>query len=213
MGFRFGRVPNLVRRAWWFLLALILPNMVFGLAAFLFGLGRPYINIDYAIVVALLASSWRRLGVLLLLFFLLIDALGLFVQVVPFVRLNDVFYIFSFAMLSSIYHVVWLCFFVLLYVSLVALIYFVSCRAGAVHALGLLNVLFLVSLFQVDVPGAAPDRFYRVSTQWWAKSQTQLFFQARSDLFLSLFDEQGPALSPGRGVNASAPFWGGEGGD
>ncbi|WP_277373846.1 sulfatase-like hydrolase/transferase [Pseudomonas sp. AA-38] len=193
------------------MLALILPNMVFGLAAFLFGLGRPYINIDYAVVVALLALRWRRLGVMLLLFFLLIDALGLFGQVVPFVRLGDVFYIFSFVMLSSIYHVIWLCFFVLLYVSLVALIYFASCRAKAVHALGLLNVLFLVSLFQVGVSGAVPDRFYRVSTQWWAKSQTQLFFYARSDLFLSLFDEQGPALISGRGVNASAPFWEGGG--
>jgi len=66
--------------------------------------GRPLLNIDYAVVAVLLAFGWRHLAVVLIAVFLLVDALVLFGQVIPFIRLEDLFYLLKFATVASDYH-------------------------------------------------------------------------------------------------------------
>lgn len=93
------------RQVYMVLLACILPNFIFFLAAWFLGVGRPLVNIDYVVVALVLASGFCRLGVLLMVVFLLVDVLALFGQVVPFVRLSDLLYMLSFSMSASFYHV------------------------------------------------------------------------------------------------------------
>jgi len=80
-------------------------------------------------------------------------------------------------------------------------------RMNGVAALVVLSVMAFLSVLQVASLNGESGRFYSASAQWWVKSQTQLFFRARSDVFLQLFARGGPALTPFKWASASESFW------
>ncbi|MDX5299321.1 MAG: hypothetical protein LPK85_10280, partial [Gammaproteobacteria bacterium] len=63
------------------LLALVLPNLLFWAAAQYFGVGRSVFNLDYILVVAVMALGFWRTGLLLVAIMMIVDALCLVVQV------------------------------------------------------------------------------------------------------------------------------------
>lgn len=189
------------------LMVYVLPNVVFFLAARILGVGRPIVNIDYAIVALVLAFGSLYFGVFLAVVFLLVDFFVLFMQVVPVVRIDDFVYILSFAMEASFYHLILFFFIGVLVVFLLGGICYSGRRLGVFTALLVFNFLALISVFQSEPLSATSDRFYRMSSHWWVKSQVQLFFRARSDLFLALFDDNGLPLVPLNSSSASTPFW------
>lgn len=195
------------RQVYMVLLACILPNFIFFLAACFLGVGRPLVNIDYAVVALVLASGFCCLGVLLMVVFLLVDVLALFGQVVPFVRLSDLLYVLSFSMSASFYHILLLMVVGFLVFLVAGVVYYSGRRLSLFLALFFINAMFFLSVFQPAPSDIDSERFYRASSQWWVKSQSQLFFQARSDFFLALFSDDGLPFTSLEGSSASVPFW------
>lgn len=188
-------------------LGLVLPNLVFGLCAYGLGVGRPPINIDYALCVLLLAFGWRWWGAGLLVFVLSMDALSLAGQIVPFMRFGDIFYLLQFTLQASGMHVVLLLGSTLLMVLVGVAVFAGGHRTERLAALLVFNALVLVHfLYEV---GIDPDkqRFYKSTGYSLAESQTVLLMRSRGALFLSMFEAEGQALSPLPGKSASEPFW------
>ena len=90
------------------LLICVLPNLFVWLAAGHFGLGRSLFNLDYALIVALMALGYWRTGLILVAACLLIDMLSLAVQVFPFMRLQDAAYLARFLWIAPADYKLWL---------------------------------------------------------------------------------------------------------
>lgn len=176
-------------------LSLLLPNLVFQGASLWLGIGRPYINLDYAFVMLLLAFGWSWLGVLLGLVFLLLDVLVLTGQVLPFARMADVFYLLRFAASASSFHLVLL----IMICMLVLLKWHVLVKLGRnisqLTALSLFNCLVIIYAVHASGSSGDGDRFYRVAGGAWVASQAVVFLQSRTDGFLGDFQDEGEALT------------------
>lgn len=198
---------DILRYAVLFFCFCIIPNMVFFLVAKWLGIGRPVINLDYALVVVLAALGWRWSSGSFLLVFLLVDVLSLLGQVMPFARLSDVLYLLKFSLLASSQHVfaILSTLFVVLFVWL--LIFMTGKRTSLMLALCCLNVLVLLKL--VGAGGGAEDRnrFHRLSDYALVDSQSLLFSRTRGALFFSAFSADSAGLKPLDTVGASEPLW------
>jgi len=85
------------RRFFWAMLVMVLvPNMFFDVLAYYFSLNRPYVNVDYALVMLIILLNQRVLGAVALFVAFFFDVLGLVGQVFPVLRFSDIGYVFSF---------------------------------------------------------------------------------------------------------------------
>ena len=75
---------------------IVLPNSFFFAAAFYLSLSRPLINFDYVIVALLFLLGWRVLGLIGVVVAFFFDILFLLGQILPVLRISDVFYLFGF---------------------------------------------------------------------------------------------------------------------
>ncbi|MCH8498131.1 MAG: hypothetical protein LAT63_06615 [Marinobacter sp.] len=75
---------------------LVLPNLLFFLAAERLGVFRPFINIDYVVVLLLILVGFRTTALLLLAALFFIDALNITGQIFPILNLVDVLYLSRF---------------------------------------------------------------------------------------------------------------------
>ncbi|WP_180190391.1 sulfatase-like hydrolase/transferase [Acinetobacter sp. YH01009] len=79
-------------------------NLFYLLAAWLLGLNRIWLNIDYIASIFLLSYGFKKTGLCLLIFAMVSDALLLMGQVFPFFRLDEIIYILKFIFISSLYY-------------------------------------------------------------------------------------------------------------
>lgn len=79
-----------------FFFVIVFPNLFFFAVAFYLSLGRPYINFDYVIVALLFLLGWRVLGLIGIVVAFFFDILFLLGQILPVLRISDVFYLFGF---------------------------------------------------------------------------------------------------------------------
>lgn len=203
----FSRRAIIVRHVFLFFCFCVIPNVVFFLSAKWLGIGRPAINLDYALVVVLAALGWRLWSGVFLLAFLLVDVLGLLGQVMPFVRIFDVLYLLKFALLASWLHV--LLIFLVLIVVLVSwlLVFLAGRRASIMFAVCCFNVLVLLKIIGAEVVSQDGKRFHRLSDYSLVDSQSLLFWRSRGALFLSAFSADAAGLKPLSTAGASAPLW------
>lgn len=200
-GWMFKRVMLLV------VLGVMLPNLAFLVSTEWLGIGRPYINVDYALALLFMAFGWRWLGLLLGFIFLFFDVLVLVGQVLPFVRITDVFYLLQFVASASVFH----------FVLLMAIFFLVLLKLGVLLVIGkrlprmagLLLFMVLIGTYavQANLSNETGRKFYRVVDDAWVASQALSFFQGRSSGFLKRADYEGEALTPLSGKNATAAWF------
>ena len=188
-------------------LGAFLPNVVFWVFAEWLGIGRPYLNVDYALALLAMAYGLRWFGLLLGLVFLLLDVLALAGQVLPFVRVTDVFYLLQFVASVSTFHLfvlIAVCFLVLL--KLGVLLALGRCLPRRV-ALLLFFILTAIYAVQINLSNDTGRKFYRLADGALAGSQALSFFQSRSSGFLKRADYEGSALAPLAGKSATAAWF------
>ena len=189
------------------LLAVVLPNVAFEAGSAWLGIGRPWFNVDYALVFVLLAFGRLALGAVSAIVFLLADVLALAGQVLPFVRLDEVVYLLRFAASASAFHFTLLIALNLLVLAKLGLLVGLGRRLPRLAALLLFNGAVLVYAIQAnsgEVDGHS--RFYRAAGGALVGSQTVSFFEGRADRFLEQFEADGEALVP-TAAGATAPWF------
>lgn len=81
---------------WAGLVVVIIPNALIAYFSLIYGLERPYLNVDYSVVLLLFVLNQRVLGILGLLVAFFFDLLSLVGQIFPVLKLSDVFYMAKF---------------------------------------------------------------------------------------------------------------------
>lgn len=79
-------------------------NLLCLLTAWILGLERIWLNIDYIASIFLLSSGLKKSGLCLLIFAIISDSLLLMGQIFPFFRLDEIIYIIKFVFISSLYY-------------------------------------------------------------------------------------------------------------
>ncbi|MGK0525317.1 MAG: hypothetical protein ACI92N_002969 [Pseudomonadales bacterium] len=174
----------------WAVFLLIFPNVVLSLLAYVYGLERPWLNVDYALVMLIAVLGFRFLAGAVLSVVFFFDVLGLVGQVVPILRLTDVFYISSFIGMAPLsYQLVAVSLFLLL-------MFFMFIFLHKKNKLMKVEFLFCINLV---VAGYLYSVFYSdvVARQVWSSndrgliaSQTVFGFNSRKTGFVdTLFAE------------------------
>jgi len=178
--------------------AFLLLNVGFFGIAHVAGAPRPWLNLDYAVALALSALGFQALAAALGLVFLLADTLVLVGQVFPFPRISDLLYLLKFSALASTLHQVLIFSVVALVAAKLAGLLIAGRRVTPLSALIVLNLLvvttYLLAQFRDD-KGLA-TKYWSVQTAAVA-SQASHLFSMRSSLFLDFFEHDGDAFKPG----------------
>lgn len=189
------------------ILALVLPNLAFFSAAAWLGIGRAWLNADYALALVLLAFGRPWLGALAALVFLLMDVLALAGQVLPFVRIDDILYLLRFAASASALHFALPLALGLVVLAKLGLLVGLGQRLSRMASLLIFNGAILV--YAIHANSSVPsghERFYRAASGALVGSQTVSFLEGRTDAFLDLFHAEGAPLAPTTAGATSAWF-------
>lgn len=177
------------------ILTVALPNLLFVGACAWLQVGRPYLNLDYALAAVLIATRLRWLGISCLAAFLLIDALQLASQLFPFVRLQDAFYLLRFTDVAPRAYQFWLAG-SLLAMVLVATAFW-ACRDDKYlkHSLIVLNLIIGMMLLAPEQDDNL-GRFWRSDGATLADSQLVDFVEYRQRGFVESFNGNVTPLAP-----------------
>ncbi|MBK1885414.1 sulfatase-like hydrolase/transferase [Marinobacter sp. DY40_1A1] len=105
----------------WAILLIVLPNAAMYIFANMYSLERPYINVDYALVMLIILANQRLAGAIALVFAFFFDVLALMGQIFPILRFSDMPYMAKFiGVAPSGYKVgaIFLCFILIVFVFL-----------------------------------------------------------------------------------------------
>ncbi|MBB2495435.1 sulfatase-like hydrolase/transferase [Aquipseudomonas ullengensis] len=187
--------------------AFFLPNAVLALCAYGLGVGRPAVNLDFAICTLLLAFGWRWLGAAALASVLVVDVLSLLGQVMPFNRVSDVLYLLQFSKLASVKYLLLVVLVLTVVLLLAAVVFYAAGRVNRLVALVSFNILALASVLAPPSETLGKSRYYRAAEYSWVESQSVAWIKARNGLFLNMFAGEGDPLVALKGKSASDPFW------
>lgn len=191
-----GMIPAL-------LLAMVLPNLLFWAASEYFGIGRSVLNIDYFVVLAILALGYWRVGVVLLTVLMLIDVLCMVVQVFPFMRLDDLLYLTRFLWVAPGSYKLWMA--GALLAVLIGVLSLYCVRARMTREASLFVLVIGVAWFQID-DAEDRSRFWRVADLKHINSQSAIFLSGRFSPFLGNFSGAIEPLAEYYGKAAADPW-------
>lgn len=177
-----------------YLLAFLLitfPNIFWQILSIVLETNRSFINIDYFVVLLLFMMKRNFLAILFLIVFSFFDFLNLFSQIFPFIRINDLFYLIQFSLLSApINFLIPIIFFIFVF------FYFKimnKCKAqiSVFNIVVFLNIFIFIMLFQNFFLGDNGSRLWQVTSEKIVDSQLLNTYELRSDGFLENFKSSG----------------------
>lgn len=168
-------------------LYVIAPNLIFCLISWRLGLNRPLVNLDYMLVGVLFAFGWRKLALLLLGMFLLIDALNVTSLVFPFVRVQDATYLLSFVPHAALAWQLVLAGVLLFFLVILLLVQCVGYHVSKLPVLLLFNTGLLLYGVKVYSGQEQTAKYYRAEGGW-ISSQSVSFADTRLTGFIDSFN-------------------------
>lgn len=184
---------------------VLLLNVGFLAVAHVVGVQRTWLNLDYAVALALCAFGFQALAAMLGLLFLLADTLVLVSQLFPFPRISDLFYLLKFSAFASTFHQVLIFGVVALVAAKLAGLLIAGRRVKPLSALIVLNLLLVPHLLaHLRDDESFKSKYWSIQTPSVA-SQGYSLFTMRSSSFLDFFRHDGNAFKPGA-AGASAAW-------
>ena len=129
--------------AWAVSLVIILPNAIMCLFALNYHLERPYINVDYALVMLVFIANQRILGAVALAVAFFFDVLALVGQIFPILRISDTLYMAKFIGAAPIAYQITLLILFLVFIFLVFLFTLGNDRKNRLVFLVCINALIV----------------------------------------------------------------------
>lgn len=196
------------RNLGWAILLLTLPNAVMYLAAHCQALDRPWVNVDYVLVLLCVVLSSRFLAGLTLIVVFFFDVLGLVGQVIPILRLSDVFYISSFIGLAPLSYQALAAALVGLLLLFLFLYSQKSNQQIKAELLLCINLVVGAYLYTVLLTGGDGGQVWRQKAGAFIGSQAVFAFNSRKTAFVENLYADGDLFGeiPYRG--ASSPWFG-----
>jgi hypothetical protein len=177
------------------LVAVLLPNLFLFAAAWHYGFGRPYVNLDYILAFALFCGGWRLLGIGALLSLMLLDVLTLVGQLFVFVRLQDLSYFLSLVPYAPLAYQTALAGLLVLILA----VCWVYWRTGSKTMLGaallVLNIGVLFYLYEVNFNASGNLVVWNVKGHPLVSSQAVNFYDARPSGLLADVTAEGEVFS------------------
>tara|TARA_B100002003_G_scaffold247267_1_gene278493 strand:- start:4650 stop:6050 length:1401 start_codon:yes stop_codon:yes gene_type:complete len=175
----------------WAVFLLVSPNLILFSIATLYGLERPYVNIDYAVVMLLAVLGSRVLAGFALIVAFFFDVLGLVGQIVPILRLADIFYISSFFGMAPLsYQIVGVALLFLLFFFM-ALFLQKDHKTRKPEFLICINFVVAAYLYSVFLPEAEARQVWSNKDQGAVASQTVFGFNSRKTGFVESLSAEG----------------------
>ncbi|MCW8125641.1 sulfatase-like hydrolase/transferase [Microbulbifer halophilus] len=192
---------------WAILVVILAPNLFFGVLAQHLDLGRPYINIDYALVMLVVILNQRLLGIFFLFLSFFFDALGLVGQVFPILRLTDIFYVFSFVGITPWIYKFYILVFILVYIFCCMLCMRKSNSRKRLEILFCVNVLVLGYFYTAIFGGEDGKRIWRHTENPIIDSQIVFGLESRETGFVQGLDAEGALFEDVKISGATAPWF------
>ena len=129
---------------WAVLVIVVLPNSIISIFSLSYGLERPYVNVDYAIVMLIFILNRRVLGVVALVLAFFFDILALVGQIFPVLRFSDLPYMSKFIGVAPFGYKVSLVFLFFILIVFVYLFLFKHERRSNLEFLLCVNIIIII---------------------------------------------------------------------
>lgn len=189
-------------------------NLFFIIVMFYFGLGRPIVNLDYLFLLGFFLPPPSQIRSILLfislLFIYLVDLLLQVLQVFPFVRLTDLFYLSSFIFNGPVQYrtLLLLTVMVFLIVFFVIRDYFLKVISISLNGFFLIIFLIILILFTKHlIHPLEQDRPYNHIEREWIGSQLLFFIKFRQSSFIQAIGGDMKKLQPSPYENSTKPLF------
>lgn len=186
----FGNAKNILTSV----LIIFIPNFIMGLLAHWTNTDRLLINIDYFIPLFFLAWRSKFLFSIAFIIVSLIDFLVVFSQIFPFIRINDLLYLFKFAFISSRSYQVYAIFLIIL---ILLQNYFLISKYNKSYNINLLivfNVCILYYAFSMNFKGSSDGKFWKPDEKQLIASQLINNINYRNKGFIETYSMEGDAF-------------------
>lgn len=201
------KIPPEVWQIIYCLFILVVPNLFFVLIASYFGVHRPIINVDYLLVVTLLAFGLYLPSIVMLIAFLLADFFALFGQVFTFIRISDLIALMRYLPYTSNEYKLMLLFLLVAIVVKGFFITWIGLKVNKRNSLIIFNVFIFLLAYQTFTYND-DSRYYRVDSNLKFVSQTEFLISQRMDSFTAGVFESAKPLEDYSGKRAvSAVGW------
>jgi hypothetical protein len=175
---------------------VILPNIFFFVTANYFSLNRSLINFDYVIVIFLFLLGWRFVGLIAVAIAFFFDILFLLGQILPVLRISDVFYLFGFIGVTPVaYQILFAIGAAVLLFSVVGLMRF-SRRGIEVPTMVVINAVVFIYISTLFLGTESNNSIWRVTEVSLVSSLTVLNLDLRRAGFIENFNVDPKPLSP-----------------
>ncbi|WP_114417779.1 sulfatase-like hydrolase/transferase [Marinospirillum perlucidum] len=167
---------------------LVAVNFPFFFLASYLAVPRPWLNLDYALLLVIFALGYRWVGIILTGLFVSLDLLAIFVQVFPFIRVTDAWYLLQMFFLTSASYQWYTVFLGLFLIASWWLVVRLQKYAKRLPALVILNLLLIIYLF-LQLSGFNDERNHRnVDPDMFVQSQSEYFVATRFSGFAQMFE-------------------------
>lgn len=177
------------------ILALLLPNVFFGSAAFILNVNRSLINLDYFFSLLLYIFGYRKAAIIVFIFLCFFDFVNIFSQIFPFIRFGDLFYLVKYAFFASPINSILPVFFTLFVSVYFLILNKISYCLDRVYILVAFNSMLLVIFLQNNFIESSSKRPWRIDPEEIVQSQILNSYELRSDGFLENFSFKGDAFN------------------
>ena len=188
----------------WVILLFTLPNAVMYLAAHFQALDRPWVNVDYVLVLLCIVLGSRFLAGITLFVVFFFDVLGLVGQFIPILRLSDVFYISSFIGLAPLSYQLLAAGVVGLLLLFLFLYLKKSNKQMKAELLLCINLVVGAYMYSALSTGSDAGQVWRGRADVSIGSQTVFAFNSRKTAFVESLYAEGDLFSeiPARGASS-----------
>lgn len=186
------------------ILIILIINCLFFLGSSYFGLGRPYINFDYFLVLFFYALGLRFIAIILCSVFLLFEFFALIGQVFPFVRFSDFIYLSKFTFDAPFPYIMVMGFSLLLFPVIIYLFYLSSELLGKIKVFVIFNiVVFSFAVMRQLIPDYYDgDKYWKVAKGKLISSVTEYVLTYRFVGFAEGFNTESNSASEYEGIAA-----------
>lgn len=190
------------------LLIIILPNLFFYISCMLAGLERVVINIDYFLPLFFLNFNRKILYYISFSVIVFTDFLLIFGQIFPIIRINDIFYLLKFSLISSdIYKLYGLLFIIssMTVISITRNIYRNKYKFSLLIVFNIIIIVYVATL-SMDYSKNNSGKFWKPKSGF-ASFLFLDYYKYYNTTFMNTYHIEGEAFSTSKTVGGTSYIW------
>lgn len=189
------------------LIIILILNLTMGILAWWTGTERSLINIDYFLPLVLLGFRQKILFILAFIIVYFFDFLMIFSQIFPFIRMEDIFYLLKFSLISSKVYIYYAFLLIVLFILNSFILIKIYKPELKISLFFVFNILILTYAYQENFGNYPSKGFWKPNGDRFVYSQLIQYKEYMNKSFIETYELKGDAFQKVKVSSASQSLY------